>query len=77
MKKKNNSNHDDSCMCCHSAPWSCCMSYMGIVHVGAGVGLGFLIVQYTGMANLGLWGWVLLGVAAVGHFVGSMKCTHC
>lgn len=60
---------------CEESGWmTCCTSYVGIVHVGAGVGLGFLIVHYSGLANLALWGWLLVAVAAVGHVIGSMKC---
>lgn len=52
---------------------SCCMSQMGLVHVVAGVGVGFLLVNYLGLTNLMMWGWVLVGAGLVGHFVGKMK----
>ncbi len=52
---------------------SCCMSQVGLVHVVAGVGVGFLLVYYLGLSNLMMWGWVLVAVGLVGHFVGKMK----
>ncbi len=52
---------------------SCCTSQSGLVHVVAGVGVGFLLVNYLGLTNLMMWGWVLVGAGLVGHFVGKMK----
>lgn len=52
---------------------SCCTSQTGLVHVVAGVGLGFLLVNYLGLTDLMLWGWLLVGAGLVGHFVWKMK----
>lgn len=52
---------------------SCCTSQCGLVHVVAGVGVGFLLVNYLGLTNLMVWGWVFVGAGLVGHFVGKMK----
>ena len=54
--------------------YSCCVQPYSIVHVLGGVGLGFLLVAYFGLANLMLWGWVLVAVALVGHLTGKAKC---
>jgi len=54
--------------------YACCVQPYGIVHMLGGVGLGFLLVAYFGLANLMLWGWVLVAVALVGHLMGKAKC---
>lgn len=64
-------------MCCDSSPLSCCGSKVGVVHVVAGVGLGFLAVSYLGLGDVTFWGWLLVGVGLVAHFVLPMKCEHC
>lgn len=51
---------------------SCCMKQVGVVHVIAGVGVGFLLVQYAGLTDLALWGWVLVVIGVLAHFVGNM-----
>lgn len=52
---------------------SCCMGPVGLVHMAAGVGVGFLLVNYLGLTDLALWGWLLVGAGLVGHFVWKMK----
>ncbi len=52
---------------------SCCGSQVGLVHVVGGVGIGFLLVNYLGLTDLMLAGWVLVGAGVAGHFLGKMK----
>lgn len=48
----------------------CCMRPVGLIHAVAGIGVGFLLVEYFGLFdNLAMWGWILVGVGVVGHFL--------
>ena len=49
----------------------CCYSWIGIVHILIGIGIGFLVVSYFGLGNLPMWGWLLVGVGVVAHFFGK------
>lgn len=69
--------HRHAGMCADTGFLGCCTSYAGIVHVGLGAGIGFLIVHYAGMANLAPWGWTLVIVSVLAHFVSTMKCHYC
>ena len=51
----------------------CCGSQTGLVHVVAGVGLGFLLVSYFEATNVMVWGWILVALGVLGHFVWKMK----
>lgn len=50
----------------------CCTSTPSLAHTILGVGLGFLAVQYLGLANPALWGWALVVVGIVIHFMKGM-----
>ncbi len=39
-----------------------------------GVGVGLLVASYFNFPMMVFWGWVLVGVALVGHFTGKAKC---
>ena len=51
--------------------FNCCMSKCGLIHVVAGVGVGFLLVQYLGLMDVAVWGWLLVAAGFVGHLVGK------
>lgn len=51
----------------------CCRGQFGLVHIVLGVGVGLLLVYYFNLSNLLMWGWALLLVGLLGHFVGKMK----
>lgn len=54
--------------------FACCVHGSGLLHVVAGVGIGFLLMNFfPGLENLLLWGAFLVGVALVGHFMGKME----
>lgn len=55
--------------------YACCMSSCGIVHVIGGVGLAFLLVEYFHLADLMIWGWVLLAISVLGHLMGKTHCS--
>ncbi len=55
----------------------CCVSWNGAIHAIAGVGLGFLIAGYLSVSDIITWGWVLLGLGVLGHFLGWTKCRKC
>lgn len=56
---------------------NCCSSWVGPIHAVAGIGVGFLIASYASLANLMMWGWILLGLGVLGHLVGLTKCKSC
>lgn len=64
MKKSGKSTADMMMACCTSTP--------SIAHTILGIGLGFLAVQYLGLANPALWGWALVVVGIVIHFMKNM-----
>lgn len=49
--------------------YSCCISTVGVVHLIAGIGVGMLMVNYLGVANLALWGWAFVIAGFVMHFM--------
>ncbi len=49
--------------------YSCCVSTVGVVHLIAGIGVGMLMANYLGVANLALWGWAFVIAGAVMHFM--------
>lgn len=53
--------HGLHCMMC------CCTGTNGIVHIVAGAGLALLISNYFVLPSEVFWGWVLVGLAVVGH----------
>jgi len=67
IKKKADKNLSKSCSRCDDMV-GCCTSKCGAIHLLGGVGLGYLIVDYFALSNLAVWGWLLVGVALVGHF---------
>lgn len=48
---------------------NCCGQWNSVIHFVAGVGVGFLVVDYFKVGNLGLMGWVLVILGILGHFV--------
>ncbi len=46
---------------------SCCGSSFGLIHLLGGAGIALLVVSYFSVADTMFWGWVLVGVALVGH----------
>lgn len=55
----------------------CCSSWVGIIHLVGGVGIGFLVTSYVTLPDMALWGWILLAVAIVGHLAGLTRCKNC
>lgn len=53
--------------------WSCCWGPFGLIHLLGGVGLGFLLAYYFNLTDLLLWGWLLVLVGILGHFLWKMK----
>lgn len=51
---------------------ACCGSTPSIGHTILGIGLGLLATQYLGLTNPALWGWALLVVGVVIHFMKGM-----
>lgn len=49
--------------------YSCCVSTVGVVHLIAGIGLGMLMANYLGVANLALWGWAFVIAGGIMHFM--------
>ena len=49
--------------------YSCCTSTVGVVHLIAGIGVGMLMANYLGVANLALWGWAFVIAGGVLHFM--------
>lgn len=68
MAKKKSKNMDGLMEYC-----SCCISQSGLIHLVVGLGLGFLIVSYFEVTNVMVWGWVLVALGVLGHFVWKMK----
>jgi hypothetical protein len=52
--------------------FACCMSTCGMVHIVAGIGVGFLLVNYLGLTEVMFWGWLLVIASVVGHFFWKM-----
>ena len=52
---------------------TCCGSWVGVIHLVAGVGLGFLLVSYLHLTDVMVWGWILVAAGVLGHFTGKMK----
>lgn len=51
---------------------SCCASTPSLAHTVLGIGLGLLATQYLGLVNPALWGWALVVVGVVIHFMKGM-----
>ena len=68
--------HRHAGMCIEGGLMACCASYVGVVHMGMGAGVGFLIVHYAGLANLATWGWTLVILGVLAHFISTMKCHY-
>ncbi|MEK9171594.1 MAG: hypothetical protein AAB823_02660 [Patescibacteria group bacterium] len=49
--------------------YSCCTSTVGVVHLIAGIGVGMLMANYLGVANLALWGWAFVAAGTIMHFM--------
>lgn len=51
---------------------ACCTSTPSLAHTVLGIGLGLLATQYLGLVNPALWGWALVVVGVVIHFMKGM-----
>lgn len=58
--------HGLHCMMC------CCTGSNGITHILAGAGLALLVSNYFVIPSEVFWGWILVGMAVIGH-VWMMK----
>ncbi len=54
------------------AKFSCCANTCGAVHVIVGVGAGFLLVNYLGLGDVMVWGWLLVVAGLAAHFFWKM-----
>jgi len=56
---------------------TCCGSWVGLVHLVGGIGLGFLLASYVTIPSMIMWGWILLGLSLLGHVLGWTRCKNC
>lgn len=52
---------------------SCCGSTLSIAHTILGIGIGLLAAEYLDFVNPALWGWALIIVGFVMHFMKEEK----
>ena len=56
---------------------TCCGSWVGLVHLVGGIGLGFLLASYVVIPSMIMLGWGLLVLSLLGHVLGWTRCKHC